>query len=135
MKRIYAVTALAAILAVGLSCGKDSSGPVAGDLHVQLTSPNSGADSAIVLTITSPAPLTSATPGTGLRLFAEPLGGGGTTTRFALTGRLTTSTTILTIGVENVNAVGQYSATIQGVAQPNYVLRLLPGGYGLTVIR
>jgi hypothetical protein len=106
---------------------------VAGNLKIQLTSPNSGADSAIVFTITGPAALTSAAPGTGLRLFAQPLG--GTVTRFALTGRLTTSTTILTIGVANVNAVAQYVGTIQGVAQPDYVLRPLPGNYALTVIR
>ena len=135
MKRAFVVTTLAAVLAVGMSCGKDSNGPVAGNLKVQLTSPNSGADSAIVFTITSPAALTSATPGAGLRLFAQALG--GTTTRFALTGRLTTATTILTIGVQNVNAVGQYSGSVDGVAQPNYALRISPGtsGYLLTVIR
>jgi hypothetical protein len=134
MRRIVGVTALAAIVAVGLSCGGDGTGPVAGTLNVRLTSPNSGADSAIVLTITGPAFLTSATPGAGLRLFAQPLG--NATTRFALTGRLTTATTILTIGVADVNAVGQYSATIQGVAQGNYVLRVLPDSrYALTVIR
>jgi len=127
------LTTLAALLAVGISCGRDGSGPVAGNLKIQLTSPNSGADSAIVFTITGPAALTSAAPGTGLRLFAQPLG--GTVTRFALTGRLTTSTTILTIGVANVNAVAQYVGTIQGVAQPDYVLRPLPGNYALTVIR
>jgi hypothetical protein len=133
MRRVFAVTALALGLALGVSCGKDPVTPVAGNLSVRLTSPNSGGDSAIVLTINSPAPLTSATAGAGLRLFAQPLG--GTVTRFALTGRLTTNTTILTIGVENVNAVGQYVGTIQGVAQPDYVLRPLPGGYALTVIR
>lgn len=132
MKRSLMVTAIAAVLTLGSSCGKDV-GPVAGNLKVQLTSPNSGADSAIVFTITSPAPLTSAAPGAGLRLFAQTLG--GTTTRFVLTGQLTTSTTILTIGVENVNAVGQYTGSIQGVAQPNYALRGLPGGYALTVIK
>jgi hypothetical protein len=132
MRRRFAVTALAAVLAVGVSCG-DGSGPVAGNLKVQLSSPNSGADSAIVFTITGPAALTGAAPGAGLRLFAQPLG--ATVTRFALTGRLTTSTTILTIGVANVNAVAQYVGTIQGVAQPNYALRPLPGGYALTVIR
>lgn len=133
MRRILAVTALAAMLTLSVSCGKGSTQPVAGNLSVRLTSPNSGADSAIVFTITSAAALTSATPGAGLRLFAQPLT--GTTTRFALTGRLTTATTILTIGVEDVNAVGQYVGTIQGVAQPNYFLRPLPGGYALTVIR
>jgi len=133
MNRTFTLTTLAALLAVGISCGRDGSGPVAGNLKIQLTSPNSGADSAIVFTITGPAALTSAAPGTGLRLFAQPLG--GTVTRFALTGRLTTSTTILTIGVANVNAVAQYVGTIQGVAQPDYVLRPLPGNYALTVIR
>lgn len=116
MKRACAFAALAGILAVGVSCG-GSTEPVAGNLSVRLTSPNSGADSAIVFTITSPSALTGATAGAGLRLFAQPLG--GTTTRFALTGRLTTSTTILTIGVANVNAVAQYAGSIQGVAQAN----------------
>lgn len=130
MKRVYAVGMLAAVLAAGVRC-KDSTGPVAGALRVRLTSPNSGADSAIVLTITGPRTLTSATPGPGLRLFQQPLG--GTTTRFALVGRLNTGATILTIGVENVNAVSQYAGTIQGVAGRNFLLRSL-GGYALTVI-
>ena len=133
MNRRFVVTALAVFLAVGMSCDKDGTAPVAGILSVRLTSPNSGADSAIVFTITSPAPLTSATPGAGLRLFAQPLG--GTVTRFVLTGQLTTNTTILTIGVEDVNAVGQYTGAIGGVAQPNYVLRSLPGNYSLTIIK
>ncbi len=133
MKRRCTAAALAGVVALALSCGKDGTGPVAGNLSVRLTSPNSGADSAIALTITGPAALTSVTPGAGLRLFAQPLG--GTTTRVALTGQLTTGATILTIGVANVNAVGQYSGTIQGVAQPNYLLRALPGGYALTIIR
>ena len=132
MRRAFALAVLAAVLAVGVRCGKDGMGPVAGILNVRLTSPNSGADSAIVFTIASPAPLTSATAAAGLRLFAQPL---GTSTRFALTGRLTTATTILTIGVADVNAVGQYVATIQGIAQPNYTLRVLPGGYALTLTR
>jgi hypothetical protein len=132
MKRALGGLALAALVVGALTCGREV-GPVAGNLQVRLTSPNSGADSAIVFTITGPAPLTSATPDAGLQLFAQPLT--GTTTRFALTGRLTTSTTILTIGVENVNALGQYSGTIQGVAQPDYTLRTLPGNYRLTVIR
>jgi len=131
MKRVYAVAALAAVVAAGITC-KDGTGPVAGELSVVLSSPNSGADSAIVLTIVGPGVLTSATPGPGLRLFQQPLG--GTATRFALVGQLNAADTILTIGVENVNAVSQYAGTIQGVARPNYELRSL-GGYTLTVIR
>jgi hypothetical protein len=131
MKRALGGLALAALVAGALNCGRDV-GPVAGNLQVRLTSPNSGADSAIVLTITGPAALTSATAGAGLRVFAQPL---GTTTRFALTGRLTTNTTILTIGVVDVSRLGQYAATIQGVAQPNFQLRTGLAGYLLSVIR
>lgn len=132
MKRISTLAALAAIAITGLSCGGDPSGPSAGTLLVRLTSPNSGADSAIVLTITGPAPLTGAAAGTGLRLFQQPLG--GTTTRFALTGRLLTNTTILTIEVSDVNRVAQYTGSIQGVAQPSYQLRSLVG-YSLAITR
>jgi len=133
MKRALGLTVLAAVVAVGISCGgKDSmtSGP--GTLLVRLTSPHSGADSAIVLTITGPAALTSAAAGTGLRLFQQSLG--GTSTKFALIGQLNTGTTILTIGVQDISALSQYSGTINGVAQPNFQLRPL-GGYALALTR
>ena len=131
MKRVLSVAALAALVVAGLSCG-DSTGANPGNLVVRLTTPNSGADSAIVFTITGPAPLTSATAGAGLRVFQQPLG--GTSTRFALTGQLNQGATILTIGVADVGAVSQYSGTIQGVAQPNYQLRVLTG-YALAITR
>ena len=134
MKRFFSAALLAGVMAVGLSCGGDGptlSGP--GELKVRLTSPNSGLDSAIVFTITGPAALTSAVPGAGLRLFQQPLG--GTSTRFALTGRLTTGATILTISVQDLGALSQYSGAITGVAMPNYALRILPGGYALALTR
>jgi hypothetical protein len=132
MKRFYVVAALAAIVTTGVSCGGDP-GPQPGNLLVRLTTPNSGLDSAIVFTINGPGPLTGATAGTGLRLFQQPLGGNAT--RFALTGRLLANATILTIGVNDVGLVSQYSGTIQGVAQPSYQLRTLPGGYSLAITR
>lgn len=131
MTRVRAAVLLLALAAVGLNCGEPS-GPVAGTLRVKLTTPNSGADSAIVITIGSPVPLTSVAPGPGLRLFSQALG--GTSTRFALVGQLTQGAVILTMDVDNVRAAGQYSATIQGVAQPNAQLRVL-GGYSLSVVR
>jgi hypothetical protein len=134
MKRLFSAALLAGVTAVGLSCGGDGptvSGP--GDLKVRLTSPNSGLDSAIVFTITGPAALTRAVPGTGLRLFQQPLG--GTSTRFALVGQLTTGATILTIGVPDLGALSQYSGSITGVAMPNYALRIVPGGYALALTR
>jgi hypothetical protein len=133
MKRLLGVALAAIVMVTGLSCGGGDptmSGP--GVLQVRLTSP-SGADSAIVFTISGPAALTSATAGTGLRLFQQPLG--GTTTRFALTGLLTNGATILTIGVTDIGAHSQYSGTINGVALPNYQLRTLPGGYALALTR
>jgi len=134
MKRLFGAALLAGLIAVGLSCGGDStrvSGP--GELKVRLTSPNSGLDSAIVFTITGPAALTSAVPGAGLRLFQQPFG--GTSTRFALIGQLTTGTPILTIGIQDLGELSQYSGTIAGVAMPNYTLRILPGGYALALTR
>jgi hypothetical protein len=102
---------------------------------VKLTTPNSGADSAMVFTITGPAALTSATAGAGMRLFQQTLG--GTSTRFALVGQLTQDAVVLTIGVENVNAVARYDGTIQGVAQANYQLRtpLVLASYALDIVR
>ena len=134
MKRFFGAALLAVLIAVGLSCGGDStkvSGP--GELKVRLTSPNSGLDSAIVFTITGPAALTSAVPGAALRLFQQPLG--ATSTRFALIGQLTTGATILTIGIKDLGELSQYSGTITGVAMPNYTLRILPGGYALALTR
>ena len=133
MKRLWGFALVAALLVTGLSCG-DSTGPSGpGQLKVRLTSPNSGLDSAIVFTITGPAPLTSATAGTGLRAFQQPLG--GTSTEFALVGLLTNGATILTIGVSDMRALAQYSGSIQGVATPSYQLRSLPGGYALALTR
>ena len=134
MKRFFSAALLAGVIAVGISCGGKEptvSGP--GELKVRLTSPNSGLDSAIVFTISGPAALTSAVPGAGLRLFQQPLS--GTTTRFALIGQLTTGATILTIGVQDLGELSQYSGAITGVAVPNYALRVLPGGYALALTR
>ena len=133
MKRALGLTALAVVVALGISCGDKgptNSGP--GTLLVRLTSPHSGADSAIVLTITGPAPLTAAGAGSGLRLFQQSFG--GTSTKFALVGQLNTGATILTIGVQDISALTQYSGTINGVAQPNFQLRPL-SGYALALTR
>jgi hypothetical protein len=133
MKRLYLLAVLAAIVAGGLSCGGDSTASGPGVLKVRLTSPAGALDSAIIVTITGPAPLTSVTSGTGLRLFQQPLG--GTATHIALIGALTNGTTILTIGVGDIQPLAQYGGTIQGVAMPNYQLRALPGGYALAITR
>jgi hypothetical protein len=133
MNRPSRVAIVTAVALMGLSCGGDpptQTGP--GELKVRLTSPAANTDSAIVFTIVGPAPLTSVTVGTGLRLFQRPLG--GTTTRFALTGLMTNGATILTIGVPDISALSQYSGSVDGVAQANYQLRSL-AGYALALTR
>src|SRR5436189_4526839 len=101
-------------------------------MRLQLTSPQSRYVSAIVLPNTRSAALTGAAAGAGLRLFQQPLG--GTSTKFALIGQLNTGTTILTIGVQDISALTQYTGTINAVAQPNYQLRSL-GSYALALTR
>jgi hypothetical protein len=132
MRTLRTLVLLACVAALGVSCGNDNNRPLPGTLNVRLTTPNSGLDSAIVLTINGPAALTSASAGAGLRLFQQPLG--GTSTRFALVGQLNNAAIILTIGVADIGALSQYSGTIQGVALPNYQLRALTG-YGLALTR
>ncbi len=100
-------------------------------LRVELSTPNSGADGAILLTITGPAALTSATAGSDLRVFGSP--SGGSTTRFALTGVLKGGT-IVTIDVPDVTKAREYRATIEAVAASDFQLRPLTG-YSLTVTR
>ncbi|MGH7547772.1 MAG: hypothetical protein ACREMM_06335 [Gemmatimonadales bacterium] len=126
MKQLRAVLLIVALYGAQ-SCG-DGTGPVAGVLNVRLVTPNSHPAGALVLSVTGPAPLMSASPGPGLRLFSQGL---GATTRFALTGTLT-NRVILTIGVADARRASQYVATIEQVAGEDLQLRSL-AGYSLTV--
>ena len=130
MRYIRGIALLALVAVVGLSC-KDND---PGRLTVRLVAPpgNAAADSALVITINSPAPLTSATAGPGLRLFQQALG--GNTTRFALVGPLSNQALILTIGVVDAGAVSQYNGTVDGVALANFQLRSV-AGYALAITR
>ena len=133
MKRLLGFVMLTSLMTAGLSCGGGPTAAGPGVLKVRLTSPNSGLDSAIVITVNGPVALTSATAGTGLRLFQQPLG--GTSTRFALTGLLTNGATILTIGVSDLGAGSQYNGTVDAVALPSFQVRTQLGGYALAVTR
>jgi hypothetical protein len=121
MKRVWWIVLLGAALAC-----LDS--PTPGLLKVNLTTPNGGADGAILLTVTGPEVLRSATPKAGLRLFNQSL---ATTNHFAVTGTLVNGT-ILTIEVPDIAKANNYAATIQQVAASNYQLRAL-AGYSLSV--
>jgi hypothetical protein len=120
---------LAAALGVLFACANNPAGPTGGTLKVTLTTPNSGNDGAILLSISGPAALTSVAAGPGLTLYSQPPL--GATPRLILTGTLVTGT-VVTIGVTDVSNAAAYTATIQQVAAPNYVLRDLTG-YSLTV--
>lgn len=116
-----------------LAACKNSTGPVAGTLKVNLTTPNSGLDGAAVLLLTSPVPPTSVTAAAGLALWGGPVA--TTSARIVLTGTLS-SGTILTLQVDDVNKVGQYSVTIQQVAATTYLLRSPPlTGYSATLTK
>jgi hypothetical protein len=128
-----ACAALLALLAIG--CSDDSTGAGAnhGTLRVELTSPNSGLDGAAVVVLTGPAAPRSVTAATGLTLWGAPV----TTTpgSVAVTGVLSTGA-ILTLEVDDVTLVSQYSATLREVAahDTTVALRAL-AGYSLTVVR
>ena len=113
------------LLGAALACSDNSPGI----LKVNLTTPHSGADRAILLTVSGPGTLVSATPRSGLRPFSQSF---STTSKVALTGTLTTGT-ILTIEVPDISKASQYTATAQQVATPAYQLRSLTG-YSLTVV-
>ena len=121
----------AASLALGLAC-KDSTGPTAGTVRVQLAGPpaNGGADGAIKLVLDGPTP-TSVTPAPGLALWSGALT--GTTDTLVLTVPLPAGT-ILTLAVTD-NRPSRYSAQIlQVAAGGTFQLRALTG-YALTVVK
>jgi len=133
MTRATTKLVVAALIGTLAACGGGGTGPVAGILKVKLaTTPNSGLDGAVLLTVTGPVIPTGAAAQAGFRLFGTPV---ATTNKFAVTGTLSTGAILFTIDVPDINKVSQYSATIQQVAaSSNYALRTL-GGYSLTVTK
>ena len=133
MTRATTKLVIAALIATLAACGGGSTGPVAGILKVKLaTTPNSGLDGAVLLTVTGPVIPTGAAAQTGFRLFGTPA---ATTNKFAVTGTLATGSILFTIDVPDINKVSQYSATIQQVAaSSNFALRSLTN-YSLSVTK
>lgn len=121
-------------VALALACDGNGTGPTPGPLTVNLTTPNSGADGAVMLTLTGPAAPTSVAARAGLTLWGGPVT--TTTATLALTGTLSTGP-ILTLQVADTRQVDQYSVTLVQVAATaagNFARRpaLLPG-YSATV--
>jgi hypothetical protein len=133
MTRATTKLVIAALIATLAACGGGGTGPVAGILKVKLaTTPNSGLDGAVLLTVTGPVIPSGATAQTGFRLFGTPT---ATTNKFAVTGTLATGSILFTIDVPDISKVSQYSAAIQQVAaSSNFGLRST-SGYVLSVTK
>lgn len=116
--------AAALVVALVVACKGDSTGPVAGTLTVKLTSPNNGLDGAVYLVLKAPAVPQSVSAGTGLVLWSGPVT--NDTAKVVLTGTLT-SGPILTLQVDDVNKVGQYSVELKQISSTTYTLRPLTG--------
>lgn len=122
MTRVSSRLALAAVLAM-LACSKSPTGPQAGTLSVQLQSPNSGLDGAILFTLTGPNPVSHVVAGAGDTLWSTDFS--GNTSKVLLTGTIK-SGVILSFDVPDVNVPDQYGVTINQVASSaDYSLRSL----------
>ena len=123
MKRISSQLVLAAALAM-LACSKGTpTGPQPGTLSVQLQTPNSGADGAMLFTLSGPTTVTNVRASTGDTLWTTDFS--ATTTKVVLTGSIG-SGVILRFDVPDVNQYGQYLASISQVAKSSdYSMRSL----------
>jgi hypothetical protein len=122
---------LAASVGLLLACS-GTTGPVAGTLKVNLASGNNGQDGAVLLALSAPVPPVSVSAGSGLTLWGGPV----TTTnaKLVLTGNVTTGT-ILTLQVDDINKIRQYSVTLQQVARTSDLQLEALGGYSVTVTK
>ncbi|HEY6061382.1 MAG TPA: hypothetical protein VIV10_12400 [Gemmatimonadales bacterium] len=105
----------AACVALLAACGGNGTGPVAGSLKVNFTTPNNGHDAAVMLLLTAPAPPAGATGAAGLTVWGGGTPFSSTTTKLVVTGTLSTGT-VFTLQVDDVNKVSQYTVSVQAVA-------------------
>ena len=123
--------AMATSLVLLLACG-GTTGPVAGTLKVNLASPNNGLDGAVLLVLSAPVPPASVSAAAGLTLWGGPVTTANA--KLVLTGNVT-SGTILTLQVDDINRVRQYTVTVEQVAlTAGYQLESL-AGYSVTVTK
>lgn len=121
MNRVLGRLALAAAVAM-VACSNSPIGPQPGTLFVKLQSPNSGADGAILFTLSGPTPVTNVQVGAaGDTLWSTDFS--GTTTKVVLTGAIA-SGVILRFDVPDVNQFGQYLVSVnQAASSSDYALR------------
>lgn len=122
MTRISSKLVLAAVAAM-LACSQSPTGPQAGTLSVKLQSPNSGADGAILFTLTGPNPVTNVRAGVGDTLWSTDFS--NNTNKVLLTGTIANGV-ILQFDVPDVNAFASYTVSVNQVASSSdYSLRSL----------
>ena len=120
MTRISSKLVLAGLVAM-LACSKSPTGPQPGTLSVKLQSPNSGADGAILFTLTGPNPVTNVRTVAGDTLWSTDFT--NNTNKVLLTGTIS-SGVILQFDVPDVNDFGSYIVGISQVASSSdYSLR------------
>jgi hypothetical protein len=121
-----------ALLGLGLGCGGgDSSGPTAGSLTVSLVTPNSD-DGAVLLTLTGPNLANAQSASSSYRLYWRLVSPGEV--RAILVGNLTAGA-VLTVDVDDLSKIGQYSGTVVEAASRSDVVRASMAGYGVTFAR
>jgi hypothetical protein len=130
MKRVFSLAALG--LALALSSCKD--GPAAGELAVELATPNAD-DGAIMFTATasaaSEATITGATAGcSGCKIFVVKVN--DTQYKGVLTGTIAAGT-IFRVGVSDTKKPANYSVVINAVSNRTFVLRSSLTGYSVTL--
>ncbi|HWZ26994.1 MAG TPA: hypothetical protein VNX15_00430 [Gemmatimonadales bacterium] len=105
------------------ACSHNPTGPQAGTLYVKLQSPNSGADGAILLTLSTPGPVTHVAVTGPDTLWTTDYS--STNSKVLITGAISGGV-ILKFDVDDVNLVSQYLVTVDQVASSSdYSLRSL----------
>ena len=121
MNRVLGRLVLAAAVAM-VACSKSPTGPQPGTILVKLQSPNSGADGAILFTLSGPTTVSNVQVGAaGDTLWSTDFS--GTTSKVILTGAIA-SGVLLRVDVPDVNQFDQYLVSVNQVASSSdYSLR------------
>jgi hypothetical protein len=118
-----------ALLGAGLACGGNSStGPVAGTVTVSLVTPNSD-DGVVLVTLTGPSFTTAQSASSAYHVYWRLVSAGEV--RAIVVGNVTAGA-VLTVNVDDVGKVAQYSGTVVEAASRSDVVRPSVEGYGVT---
>lgn len=118
-----------ALLAAGLACGgSGSTGPVAGTATVSLATPNAD-DGAVLLTLTGPSFSNPQSGSSSYKVYWRVAS--ANEVHAIVVGDLTAGV-VLTVGVDDVGKLGQYSGSVDEAASRTDQVRASVSGYGVT---